>query len=139
MTTTDLRVVIDSNVHISAGLFPASVPRQAVQTALKRGRVLVSADLMDELTHVLTRPKFDRYAPLENRLWHVAQLTGLAELVVPTSTIRVCRDPDDDKLLDLAVDGRATHLVTGDQDLLALHPFRGIPILTPADFLAIFA
>jgi predicted nucleic acid-binding protein len=57
-------------------------------------------------------------------------------LVTPTTDIQACRDPDDDRLLELAVDGRATHLVTGDADLLALHPFRGIPILTPADFLA---
>ena len=51
--------------------------------------------------------------------------------------VTACRDPDDDMFLEVAVNGRATHIVTGDKDLLALHPFRGIPILTPADFLAL--
>jgi len=54
-------------------------------------------------------------------------------------TLRVCRDPDDDKLLEIAVVGRADYLVTGDQDLLILDPFQGIPILTPAEFLAALA
>jgi putative PIN family toxin of toxin-antitoxin system len=57
-------------------------------------------------------------------------------MVPITHTIRECRDPKDDKFLELAVNGRANVLVTGDKDLLALHPFRGIPILAPAQYLS---
>jgi predicted nucleic acid-binding protein len=49
--------------------------------------------------------------------------------------IRACRDPRDDKFLEVAVNGRADAIVTGDQDLLVLNPFQGIPILSPAGYL----
>jgi hypothetical protein len=54
-----------------------------------------------------------------------------------SGAVTVCRDPDDNKLLEIAIAGRADCLVTGDQDLLVLDPFHGIPILTPAKFLTI--
>jgi len=57
------------------------------------------------------------------------------ETVEITSSIRACHDARDDKFLEVAVDGRAEMIVTGDQDLLALHPFQGIAILTPSDYL----
>ena len=60
----------------------------------------------------------------------------LAEEVAITESVGACRDPKDDKFLELAVSGRADYLVTGDLDLLVLDPFRGVRILTPADFLA---
>ena len=59
-------------------------------------------------------------------------MVGVVEI---TQTIRVCRDPKDDKFLELAVSGSATHIVSGDQDLLDLHPFRGISIVSPRRFL----
>ena len=59
-----------------------------------------------------------------------------SELVEITEVVNACRDPKDDKFLELAVSGRATHIISGDDDLLALHPFRGIAILTPQDFVA---
>ena len=69
----------------------------------------------------------------------MADLALSAVQVEIPGTLRVCRDPDDDKLLEVAVIGRADCLVTGDQDLLILNPFQGIPILTPAGFLAILS
>ena len=64
----------------------------------------------------------------------LAILLAKAELIVITERIVACRDPHDDKFLELAVNGRADLIVSGDGDLLALHPFRGIPIVTPAVF-----
>ena len=61
-------------------------------------------------------------------------MLGTAELVTITEQIASCRDPHDDKFLELAVSGRADMIVSGDADLLALNPFRGIPIVTPAMF-----
>ena len=53
-----------------------------------------------------------------------------------TAEVSACRDPKDDKFLELALSGAATHLISGDDDLLALHPFRGVAILSPHDFVA---
>jgi putative PIN family toxin of toxin-antitoxin system len=64
----------------------------------------------------------------------VAKLLAGAELVTVRERIAVCRDPKDNKFLELAINGRADLIVSGDIDLLALDPFRGIPIVTPAGF-----
>lgn len=56
------------------------------------------------------------------------------QIVEIEESIRICRDPKDDKFLEVAVNGQATSLMTGDQDLLILHPFRSIPIVTPRTF-----
>ncbi|MEX0717753.1 MAG: putative toxin-antitoxin system toxin component, PIN family [Planctomycetaceae bacterium] len=133
--TSDLRVVIDTGVVVSAALLPRSVPRRAVDRAVARGRVLLSADTMAEIAEVLRRPKFDKYVSEEVRLEFLAALIGEAEIVEVAAAVEECRDPKDDKLLELAVSGVATHVVSGDADLLVLHPFRGIPILVPQDFL----
>jgi predicted nucleic acid-binding protein len=65
----------------------------------------------------------------------LAALVRAAEVVDVKEVVTECRDPDDNRFLELAVSGKATHILTGDADLLALHPFRGVPILTPQDFL----
>lgn len=84
---------------------------------------------------MLSRPKFDRYISIQDRQEFIRLLGRVAELVPSTYTIRACRDPQDDKILELAVNGRAEIIITGDRDLLALHPFQGIQILSPAAFL----
>ena len=88
-----------------------------------------------ELADVLALPNFDRYISLEDRQQFLRLLGHIAEMVPITYTVRACRDSRDDKFLELAVNGSADLLITGDRDLLALNPFRGIPIIRPADFL----
>jgi putative PIN family toxin of toxin-antitoxin system len=100
------------------------------------GRLLVSEATVAELDEVLRRPKFDKYVSEEQRLEFLAALVREAELTTIVTSIVACRDPKDDKFLELAVSGQATHILTGDTDLLVLNPFRGIAILTPQDFLA---
>lgn len=134
----DLRVVIDSNVVVSAALLPRSLPRQAFDLAISRCDVLVSEATLVELDEVLRRPKFAKYIADEERLEFLEAYLKEAELVSVTDVVRACRDPRDDKLLELAASGAATHLITGDADLLALHPFRGVAILTPRDFISQF-
>jgi putative PIN family toxin of toxin-antitoxin system len=89
-----------------------------------------------ELNDVLRRPRFDKYLQEEERMEFLATLVREAELVDVTAVVTDCRDPKDNKFLELAVSGKATHVISGDDDLLVLHPFRGIPILTPHDFVA---
>jgi putative PIN family toxin of toxin-antitoxin system len=133
---SDLRVVFDTNTLISAFLLPKSVPRQALDAATTAGRLLLSTATATELTEVLRQPKFDRYLTEHRRMTLLAVVVHNADLVDIDATITDCRDPKDNKFLELAVSGQATHLVTGDQDLLILHPYRSTSILTPRQFLA---
>jgi putative PIN family toxin of toxin-antitoxin system len=126
--------VIDTGVAISAVLLPRSIPRQAFDLALARGAVLVSEATIAELDDVLRRPKFDEYITQKDRLEFLAALIQETEVVEVTEHIRVCRDPTDDKFLELAISGAASHIVSSDAELLVLNPFRGIPILTPRAF-----
>ena len=131
----ELRIVIDTSVAVSAVLLPRSVPRQVFDAAAARGKLLVSEATIAELDEVLRRPKFDKYIPEVNRLEFLAALVREAERVEVTEVITACRDAKDDKFLELAVNGRASHIVSGDGDLLVLHPFRGIAVVTPQTFL----
>ena len=87
---------------------------------------------LHELTEKLLSAKFDAYVSREKREALLLLLAPLVEIVAVVQTFHASRDPKDDKFLDVAVNGRADVIVTGDGDLLALHPFHGIAILTPA-------
>ena len=134
--TSDPRFVLDTGVLVSAVLLPRSVPRQAVDLAFAQGIVLASADTIDELDGVLRRPKFNRYLREEERLLFLAAFIRDANVVDVTEKLTECRDPKDNKFLELAVSGNATCIVSGDGDLLVLNPFRGVTILTPQEFIS---
>lgn len=129
------RIVIDNNVLISRLLLPASVPGRAVRTAVDTAQLLVSEPTLNELADVLSRSKFDPYLTIEERQQFLRLLVRVAEIVPINYRIQACRDPKDDMFLELAVNGQADLIVTGDRDLLALSPFRAIPIITPARYL----
>lgn len=133
---TDGRWVFDTGVVVSAMLLPRSTPRRAVARALQDGTMLVSASTVAELNEVLRRPRFDKYLREERRLAFLRRLIINAEVIDVATTVTECRDPKDNKFLELAVSGNATCIISGDRDLLVLHPFRGVPIVTPQDFLA---
>ena len=126
-------------VVISAVLSPLGKPYACLRWALDNATLIVSRELLEELETRLARPKFNKYLEPSKRRAVVADLALSAVQVELRGMVRVCRDPDDDKLLEIAAVGRADCLVTGDQDLLVLDPFQGIPILTPAAFLAALA
>ena len=130
-----MRCVFDTNVLVSALLLPDSKPRHALELALQKGKVLLSFATLAELYEVLGRKKFLRYIDEEDIRSFLAALTREAEWVEVDVRITACRDPKDDKFLELAVSGHASHVVTGDADLLALHAFRGIEIVPPHRFL----
>jgi putative PIN family toxin of toxin-antitoxin system len=130
------RVVLDTNVLISHLLGPSSTPGRAVRLALEIGRVIASEATMMELADVLSRRKFDPYVTIQERQTFVRLLLSLVDQVLTLPVIQACRDPKDDKFLELAVAGAASFIVTGDTDLQALNPFRGVRIVTPAAFLA---
>jgi putative PIN family toxin of toxin-antitoxin system len=129
------RVVLDTNVLISAVLSPRGNPFACLSWVLSHATLLASRELLEELETRLARPKFSKYVDAERCRTFVAELALVAVHVDVRGIVRACRDPDDDKLLEIAVAGGADCLVTGDQDLLTLAPFQGIAILTPAEFL----
>lgn len=134
MATTN-RFVFDTNVLVSAALRRRSLPRQALDVEFAQSRVLISQETFNELREVLFRPKFDKYLTTEARITFLTTLLAEAEAVHVGERLAVCRDPKDDKFLDVAVHGAAICIISGDNDLLVLHPFRTIPIFTPHAFL----
>ena len=130
-----MRFVFDTNVIVSAVLLAGSVPRQAFDKALDEGKMLLSVPVLLEVAEALGRKKLDKYLLEEERMRFLVALLKETELVEITEEISECRDEKDDKFLELAVSGNADLIVSGDDDLLVLNPFRGIPILTPKEFL----
>ena len=133
------RVVIDTNIHVSAALIEDSTPARARNHALQHGRLIGTAETIDELVARLRSSKFDRYTSRAVREILIHRLQAVVDIVPVTQRIRACRDPRDDKFLEAAINGRASISITGDRDLLALNPFQGIVILSPSDYLAHFA
>lgn len=133
-----MRTVFDTNVLVSALLLSKSKPRKALDLALRRGKILLSFSVLAELYEVLSRKQFRRYVNEEDIRRFLAALTREAQWIDISVQIVACRDPKDDKLLELAVCGQAEYIVTGDADLIALHPFQGVQILTPNTFLETF-
>jgi putative PIN family toxin of toxin-antitoxin system len=131
--------VFDANALISAFLLAStSVAAQAYYQAKTLGEIVLSEDTFNEFSDVFIRPKFDRYLPLTKRLIIIEDLKAVVKFILVTNVIQACRDPKDDKYLELAVASGAVCIITGDKDLLVLHPFERIPILSAADFLKIF-
>lgn len=127
--------VFDTNVLVSALLFANSAPRRAFELALDTGQIIISQETIEELNEVLNRPKFERYISRSKRKRFLFAFIQKSVLIEIQETIKECRDPKDNKFLELAVSSKAAAIISGDQDLLVLHPFRDIPILTVNQFL----
>lgn len=123
------RYVFDTNVMVSALLFDQSKPAQVFNAALDRGSILLSHSVLKELTEVLGREKLRLYLFPKEREQFIAALLRESLFIDINEIIQVCRDPEDDKILELAVSGRADCIITGDKDLLALNPFRKSPVI----------
>ena len=129
------RFVFDANVIVSAFLFKNSPPRLALETAENQGIIILSETVIDELSNVLSRSKFDRYLSKSIRQELLETLVEASLLVQPSESIDECRDAKDNKYLELAISDHAESLITGDEDLLVLNPFRNIKIITVLEFL----
>ena len=130
-----IRIVFDTNTLVSAALSESSVSFLAFKKGLDIGRFLISEKTIDELSDVLFRPKFEKYVSFEKRQQFLIRYLKIVETIIPTETIIDCRDAKDNKFLEVAVSGKATILVSGDNDLLVLNPYRNIKILTSSQFL----
>ena len=127
--------VLDANVIVSAVLLPRSLPRKAFDYALEKGRIAISEAVINELDDVLRRPRLNKYVHEEERLQFLMALLKEAHLVAVNRIVEDCRDPKDNKYLELALEAGAACILSGDKDLLELHPYHGSPILTPRQFI----
>lgn len=128
--------VFDTNSLISAALISVSTNRKALDKAINLGVIALSNKTIDEFIEVLFRQKFDKYFLNDNERWVIINKIEInAKLFTPDIFITDCRDPKDNKFLELAICANASCIITGDKDLLVLHPFRGIPILNAVDFI----
>ncbi len=136
-----MRVVVDTNVLVSALLSQNSPTSQVVQNLLAASipQLLLSPDLLAEYEEVLNRKKFATAFDADDVRLLLGTITTNSLFIVPAVAITECEDVDDNMVLSLAVDGLADCIVSGDNHLLALHPFRGIPIISAADFVKMFS
>lgn len=132
------RFVLDNNILVSALLVKKSSPFLVIKKGEEMGVILYSESTLLELNQVLNRKKFIKYFTVEEKQEFIVKLIESAELVVIKESIDVCRDPKDNKFLELAVSGDANFIISGDRDLLVLNPFRNIEIITANDFLTRF-
>jgi len=129
-------VLVDTNVLIAA-MLGSTTARQTLRAIVTRAYDWVTTPaLIVELNDVPRRSKFEGVITAAHTRAMLRQLRDHARLIHPSTIINACRDPRDNHVLAAAVDSHATHLITGDRDLLVLTPFRGTGILPPTEFLA---
>ena len=128
-------IVIDTNVLISAGLLPQSTTAQALALAVEHFVMAQNQGTRHELETRIARPKFDRYFGEFGRLRHLIKIAQSVEFIEVTAQAFVSRDKSDDKFLALAIDAGACWVIFGDPDLKDVHVYKGVEVLSPAQFL----
>ena len=130
-------IVLDASTLVGAAIRRGSVPDQAVRHAFETDRVAISKAMVAELVDVLHRPGLARFVDPRLRE-HILSLVDTEGMVfAPIEPVTECRDPKDNLYLELALAAGADIIVSSDQDLLVLHPWRGVRILRPAGYLAV--
>jgi putative PIN family toxin of toxin-antitoxin system len=129
-------IVFDTSALVGAAIGRGSVPYWAVRHAFVADRVAVSEAMMAELLDVLARPRLARFLDPELRDEVLALLDAFGAFFAPAERVTDCRDTKDNKVLELALAAGAEVIVSGDADLLVLHPWRGVRVSRPAEYLA---
>ena len=130
-------IVFDASAVVSAALREDSVPERAFLRAENTDVFALSAEVDFEIASVLDRPRFAKAISAARRARILNVMRGEAAWFSPSERVTDCRDKKDDKYLELALAAGAWAIVSGDADLLVLHPWRGVRILRPAEYLAV--
>jgi putative PIN family toxin of toxin-antitoxin system len=131
-----MRFAFDTNVLVSALLIKNSIPAQALNHAETLGEIVYSEACLHEIAEVLSRPKLQKYISADDTAGFLARIHRSWREIPILQRIEACRDPKDDKFLELALNAEVSVLITGDKDLLDMRPFQTINIMTPAEFLS---
>lgn len=129
-----MKLVIDTNLWVSALLSKKTRDQLFKIIRNEEYEILTHPQLLNELEEVLKRPKIQKYVRQELVTDLLSLLQFRLNFVEFHSVLKVCRDEEDNYLLALALDNQADFLLTGDKDLLVLHPFREISIVSLTDF-----
>ena len=127
-------IVIDTNVLISAGLLPESKTAQVLALAVEHFVIAQNQDTWRELEIRIARSKFDRYFGESGRLRHLVAIAQSIQHFEMLTEVSISRDKTDDKFIALAIDSGATVIISGDLDLKDLQAYKGVEILSPAQF-----
>jgi uncharacterized protein len=128
-------IVVDTNVLISAMLFSESISAKALDKALAHYLFVQSEDTLSELASTVRRKKFDKYKLLSEREQFLLTISRASKTVDITCTVSDCRDPKDNRFLELALSASSALIVSGDDDLLSMPPYKGVNIVNPSAFL----
>ena len=132
---TRVRVVFDTNALISALIVPSSVPAKALDLAVEHFEIIVSKATWQEFELKIKKTSLERYfRNTHDRDAAVHAINRVVTHVAVRSVVTDCRDPKDNPFLELALDGKADAIISGDKDLLVLNPWRGVCIQSPGDF-----
>ena len=131
-----MKLVIDTNVYVSALIIPDSTIRNVVDIARNKSNTLLfSHETFGELERVFDRPRLQKRIDKRNLDDFLVQISATSTFVVPNKRVTICRDPRDNMFLELALAGNADYLITGDEDLLVLEEFQGTKIVAALEFL----
>jgi len=130
--------ICDTNVFLSALLSKTSPPNRSVRYLLANGMLAFSKETLDELEEVFSRKKFDKYIPRAERAFFIENVKQNSLVYEIHHSVDICRDPKDNKFLDVAIASYADYLITGDEDLLVLEAIGNTTIITPREFINIF-
>ena len=130
-------IVFDASALVSAAIRCDGVPEQALRRALDTEALALSRAVIDELLDVFHRPRLARFLDAELAAEVLGSVLSLGVVFETEARVSNCRDVKDNKYLELALASRATTIVSSDDDLLILHPWRGVRILRPAEYLAL--
>ncbi len=129
-----MRIVVDTNV-IASAIFFGGKPYQLLHYIMEvRVDVVASKEIVDEYEEIVLRLK-QKYPRIDTRI-PLQELLSKFEIIRVSSDIQVSRDPDDNKFISCAVDGKCLYIVSGDDDLLSVGNYGDVEILTVADFLS---
>ena len=129
-----MRLVLDTNVLISAILSPNSISAKILNWGEDNGVILYSAATLNEVLSVLGRSKFSKYIDHDDIDGLSIRIKTVWLFVEILNQVQLCRDPKDDKFIDLALNGKDSHLITGDSDFLVLNPVENTSIINPRTF-----
>jgi hypothetical protein len=129
------KIEFDTNVLVSALLFKTSKSRLAYEKALLNHQIISSLECSKELVEVLSRPKFSKYFSEIDKSIFLINYFHSTQFVKVNIVVEDCRDPKDNKFLALAFEHSSDFIVSGDNDLIILNPYKNIPIVTPNGFL----
>ena len=131
-----MKIVIDTNV-IASAIFFGGKPRELIEHLIQHQlQAFVTTEILEEYAETIDYLK----AKYSQKPVHIplAQIVSVCELINSTSDIKICRDPDDDKFINCAIDSKSLYVVSGDKDLLTLKKHKNIEIITVGDFLERF-